>query len=132
MGPALGFYQMERVAHDYLWGIYLPNNAKLASGLMTVCRFSMMPKFEDLLHNLFYSTAMAIIYYQSKKEPIPKDVQGQAEYWKKHWNTEKGSGTVEEYLNNYEHYVGETKPKQSVIEQAFINKKVIKRVKKNV
>jgi hypothetical protein len=38
-------------------------------------------------------------------EPIPEGVEAQAGYWKRFYNTAAGSGTVEEYLGNWERAV---------------------------
>jgi hypothetical protein len=34
-------------------------------------------------------------------EPIPKDEEGLARYWKKYWNTEKGKGSIDAALWKY-------------------------------
>lgn len=55
------------------------------------------------------STVLCRVGYMMKPEPLPKvdDTQAQAEYWKKHWNTEAGKGTVNHYLaQNKRHYGG--------------------------
>lgn len=38
--------------------------------------------------------------YKRIPEPIPSTVEGRAEYWKEHYNTVLGKGTVEEYIKN--------------------------------
>jgi hypothetical protein len=48
---------------------------------------------------------MARVHYLRRPEPIPTDLTGQAEYWKKWYNTYLGAGTVEEYIENYKKYV---------------------------
>ena len=38
--------------------------------------------------------------YKRIPEAIPSTIKGRAEYWKKHYNTVAGKGTVEEYIEN--------------------------------
>ena len=69
-------------------------------------------KYPELLkvtiQMLEYDLRMAILFvrlrYRVVKSPIPKTLEGQAKYWKKYYNTEYGSGTVEQYINNYNKY----------------------------
>ena len=42
----------------------------------------------------------ARLHYLWKPGRIPENVEAQAAYWKEHFNTVEGSGTVEEYLEN--------------------------------
>ena len=39
-------------------------------------------------------------------EPIPKTLELQAEYYKKYYNTAGGKATVDEYITNYNNFVG--------------------------
>lgn len=60
---------------------------------------------------LMYDRAAATIYcrvkYLMAPEPIPasNDIKGLAEYWKQHYNTPLGAGTVEKAMADYEKYV---------------------------
>ena len=38
------------------------------------------------------------------KESIPSDLEGQANYWKKYWNTKAGKGKPEHFINQVQHY----------------------------
>ena len=38
------------------------------------------------------------------KEHIPSDLEGQAKYWKDHWNTKAGKGKPEHFLNQVQFY----------------------------
>lgn len=40
------------------------------------------------------------LFYKLKPEAIPSDLVGRAAYWKKHYNTVLGKGSVGEYVNN--------------------------------
>ena len=58
-----------------------------------------MVKWTDLEKPLFSALA-ARLYLARLKEAIPSDVPCQAKYWKKHYNTVNGSGTVEKFIND--------------------------------
>lgn len=40
------------------------------------------------------------LFYKLRPDAIPGDLLGRAAYWKKHYNTESGAGSVGEYVNN--------------------------------
>lgn len=44
------------------------------------------------------SAAMARLYYLTHEAPIPKDLDGQARYWKQYYNTDMGAGTPEQFV----------------------------------
>lgn len=105
-GPAVGPFEMEPVTHDDIWLNYLPNQPKLSYDLMTVCGFAYKPKFEVMKYHLVYAVCMARIDYLRIPEPIPKDLQSQALYWKNYYNTKLGKGTPEEYIQDYLIFTG--------------------------
>ena len=68
--------------------------------------------WDDLRYNIFLSLLFARLLYWLKGEPIPKTIEERASYWKLHYNTKLGKGTVEHYLEmnkiygvkiNYQH-----------------------------
>lgn len=48
---------------------------------------------------------MCRLHYFKFKAPIPKDLQGQAEYYKIYYNTMLGKGSSEKYLKDFKRYV---------------------------
>jgi hypothetical protein len=48
-----------------------------------------------------WGVLMARLHYLRVAEPIPESAAGQAAYWKRHFNTVAGAGTVEQYLQNW-------------------------------
>ena len=104
-GPALGVYQMEPVTHRDLWTNFIKPGSLLNHRLKLLISLE-LTDYNNLTGNLFYATAMARVHYFRVKEPLP-DVtpNALAKYWKKHWNTELGKGTVNEALANYARYV---------------------------
>ncbi len=108
-GPALGLYQMEPGTHDDIHVNFLKYHDDLrvhifrTSG-MPLYRNDEMPSPTNLIYNLRYATLMARAHYLRFKPPLPHedDIEGQALYWKKFYNTDHGKGKPEEYLNNWE------------------------------
>ena len=114
-GPARGIFQMEPGTHNFLWKYIDRKGDHFKS--MKIDPFSIAPDFNgtrDQVLNIAYQIAMARINYWRYPDQIParekydsKEVYiwALAEYWKKHWNTEKGAGTVDQAYVNYYRYV---------------------------
>lgn len=104
-GPARGIFQMEPDTERSMWLDSIAHRPSLAVSIHSVCGID-RPDPQALEFNLSYQTIMARLrYYLWVKEPIPESLRGQAEYWKKHYNTEAGAGTPAEYIANYRTYV---------------------------
>ena len=76
--------------------------------VITYRKSQQLPKCKDpdVVHlecNLPYQVLLCRVYLLRIAEALPAelDVQGQARYWKKYYNTELGRGTVEEYIASY-------------------------------
>jgi receptor-type tyrosine-protein phosphatase Q len=54
------------------------------------------------LRKPLYSGIAARLKLSNVPTPIPCDVAGQAAYWKRHYNTELGSGTVQKFIDDVE------------------------------
>ena len=105
-GPALGPYQMEPFTHDDHWRTYLiryPELADKLSGMST----TWPTRSDQLISNLTYATAMARIHYYRVPQPLPQagDVEGFAHYWKDHFNSHMGHGTVPQFVLDYNEHV---------------------------
>lgn len=117
-GPALGVFQMEPATHDYLWEGYLnrPGKKHIAEkikGLTTIAPLD--PELEahyELVYNLAYATAMTRIHYLRFPEAIPRKSEYLSEeeyitalgaYWKEYYNTYKGKGTVDDFVDAWRH-----------------------------
>lgn len=55
-------------------------------------------KWEDLKFDHFKSLLFTRLLYWLKGDPIPATIEERAKYWKLHYNTKAGKGTVEHYL----------------------------------
>lgn len=91
---ALGVFQMEHPTFDDLQRRY-------GDKFPVIKSFT----FGQMEWDLKAQIIMARIKYYSCPGPIPDDLNGQAKYYKKWYNTELGAATVEEYLTNYDKYV---------------------------
>ena len=54
--------------------------------------------WDDLRFNPFLSLLFTRLHYWLKGDPIPATIEERAKYWKLHYNTKAGKGTVEHYL----------------------------------
>lgn len=95
-GPALGVMQMEPATFGWLQGRYSSSLPELIGR-----------NAEDLVWDDRLSVIMARLRYLVVPSPLPpaNDVEGMARYWKQHYNTPTGRGTVEEFIANYNMFV---------------------------
>jgi hypothetical protein len=61
--------------------------------------------FLKITDNHRFAAMIARVKYYLSPGSIPKDLLGQAGYWKKYYNTPLGAGTVDMYLSKYKTYV---------------------------
>ena len=103
---AVGPYQMEPLTHDDIWKHLNLSNHYLVDTIINFCNVPNNPTADIMLYNLYYATAMARLDYHRTSEPIPKTLELQAEYYKKYYNTSGGKATIDEYITNYNNFVG--------------------------
>lgn len=97
-GPALGIFQMEPASfHDHLH--WLQSRPLLKARVMELVRDITNPL--EMVWNLRFAAAMCRVHYYRKPDPLPSagNINGQAHYWKQHYNTFLGAGTVVEYVD---------------------------------
>ena len=97
---AFGIYQMELATHNDIWDNFLKYKPQLAEKIQAL-KIPGLTDAKNLEYNLAYSTAMCRIHYYRVPSAIPDGLYGQAQYWKKYYNTELGKGTIEQYQSNY-------------------------------
>lgn len=105
MGPALGLWQMEPASHDDIWRNFLSSRPKLASDILGPYS---KPDADRMVWDLTYACAMCRIHLFRAPGDLPRagDLAGQAAYWKRHYNTLRGAGTVAEYIANWKKVMG--------------------------
>ncbi|KZC99678.1 MULTISPECIES: hypothetical protein [unclassified Thalassospira] len=106
-GPARGIFQMEPRTLDDIYDNYLSYRDDLR-GTVDAWLIGAIDKAENLTVNLAYAALMCRVHYLRRAEPLPKadDVRGMAVYWKRYYNTVHGKGTEQEFVENYERYIG--------------------------
>ena len=102
-GPAVGIFQMESATHDDLWKNFLPGQRALLKKLnsLKLADWSSTDKAGQMAGNLYY--AMCRIHYWRVKEalPVAADIAGLARYWKRYYNTPRGAGTEQQFMDAY-------------------------------
>lgn len=105
-GPALGICQMEPETHDDCYINFLDFNQDLKEKVRAFSSNKAgFPDPEEMIGNLNYAVAMCRIKYYRDPYPIPSTVEGQAEYWKRVYNTEEGTGTVDDYVASWHRFM---------------------------
>lgn len=103
-GPALGIFQMEPATHNDICTNFLNYKPELAG---RICKATRTQNFiaADLITNLAYAAAMCRVHYLRDKEPIPRTLPEQAEYYKRVYNTHLGAGTADGYIKKWRQFV---------------------------
>ena len=97
--PALGLWQVEPATHEDLYTNYLHYRQDLGSKLMEL-RAPNLSMGENLAANLMYGAAVCRLCYYRKPNALPAAgaIEGQGAFWKQHYNTPFGAGTVSKYV----------------------------------
>ncbi|MCA9726065.1 MAG: hypothetical protein KC729_00170 [Candidatus Eisenbacteria bacterium] len=95
-GPARGVYQEEPATFAWLRRKYGRRFPLIADR-----------SFGEIEHDDYLATLHARLRYLVVPEPLPdpNDVEALGRYWKQHYNTEAGKGTVDEFVRNYRQFV---------------------------
>lgn len=99
-GPALGYFQIEPSTHDWLFQKFT-GPTKYEYILEGLQRLSERPGVADECRaNPQYGAAICRLRYLAVSSPLPSmyKLQDMAEYWKKYYNTEKGAGTIQGFM----------------------------------
>lgn len=109
-GPGFGFWQMEAATHDDIWTNFLSHEpSALCFALREMSGYPRLARpLATALHgNLFYAAAMCRIHYKRVKEPLPSagDAEAMAAYWKLHYNTPLGAGTIDKAIPYFKQVV---------------------------
>ncbi|KQA52623.1 hypothetical protein [Vibrio cholerae] len=109
-GPALGIIQMEPATHDDIWQNYLKYKLNLAGKILDLVGngFNSVAtnppvSASELISNLRYAVAMCRVHYLRVHEALPcaGDIPALARYWKKHYNTHLGAGSVSDFIDKF-------------------------------
>tara|TARA_Y100000034_G_C6584860_1_gene253835 strand:- start:41 stop:529 length:489 start_codon:yes stop_codon:yes gene_type:complete len=99
--PAIGFFQIEPATMYDMMRNYIVYRAPYRRALEGL---GMEFKGDDIvvsvMSNIGVQAALCRLHYRRDKDPIPPwdDLEGQAEYWKRVYNTNLGRGTTEHFI----------------------------------
>lgn len=97
-GPAIGIFQIEPTTLEDMRNNYMKYHD----------RYKYVMK-GDPESNDSYACVIAYIYYKRVGGHIPPGTIGQAYVWKKKYNTWEGKGTIDQYIKQYNKYIGTIK-----------------------
>jgi len=105
-GPARGIYQMEPATERDIWDNYLRQRPDRIEAIYTTCGVD-GPDPVQLERNMMYQTIMARLHYRRISGDLPSadNLNEQARYWKRYYNTDQGKGRPAEYVENYRRFV---------------------------
>ena len=105
-GPARGIFQCEPATETDIWDNWLMYRPQITQRL-TQFGIVLQPDDDSIIWNLAYATAMARFHYARVDAKLPhhEDIAGMARYWRAHYNTIKGRGKVEDFINKYNKYI---------------------------
>jgi hypothetical protein len=88
----------EFLAASFAFLVTYPNNLCALLSAYNVATIANVMRYEmgDPMACLF-----ARLHYLRINAPIPADLAGQAAYWKQHYNTKRGKGTPQQYIDNW-------------------------------
>lgn len=95
-GPALGIFQMEPATAQDIHANFLRFNRDLAALVQELTTRTTVDDDSELVGNLYYAAAMCRVHYRRVREALPDsgDAVAMARYWKQHYNTVLGAGSV--------------------------------------
>ena len=98
-GPALGFWQVEPATLIDTIDNYVKYRPKLEKGLISL-GYDRRDIEIRVMGNIALQVAFCRLKYRRDKYPLPKanDLQGQAECWKRVYNTHLGKGTIKHFM----------------------------------
>jgi hypothetical protein len=104
-GPARGIFQIETPTAQSI----LDNFVRFRPAFQQAIDVFMTqePLEQQLITNLALQTVIARLVYYPKPQPLPAadDIPGLGQYWKTHYNTTLGAGTVQKFVDDYARYV---------------------------
>ncbi len=111
-GPARGMWQCESWVAVDICKNYLKFRESLMKKVAKACKlewkYFLDPKEDEWEHilttNIAAQIAMCRLHYRRVPKPLPKTLKGQASQWKVYYNTSKGKGTPEKFLEIVEKY----------------------------
>ena len=98
-GPAIGFWQVEPATLIDIVDNYVKYRSKLEKGLKSL-GFDRRHMEIRVMGNIALQAVFCRLKYKRDKYALPKanDLEAQAKYWKRVYNTHLGKGTIEHFM----------------------------------
>ena len=105
-GPAIGFWQVEMATVQDTLDNYVAYRPHINEKLVSLGLDEENLEF-SVLSNIALQAAFCRLKYRRDSKPIPQwdDLKGQANYWKRIYNTSLGKGTIEHFIKANELHI---------------------------
>ncbi|WP_026804675.1 hypothetical protein [Aliarcobacter lanthieri] len=101
VGAGMGLTQFDKLPFEDI----KRRNMKLREKILKELGVDLqLVEWEHLRYNDFLALLFTRLFYLLKGDPIPKTIEERAAYWKLHYNTKLGKGTIEHYLEMNRRY----------------------------
>ena len=106
-GPALGIFQMEPKTYNDIWQNFINFKMDLKLKLLHNFEAPVMPPEDRMVYDLRFAAAMARIFYERVKQPLPAhdDLSGIWSYYKEFYNTLAGKAEYQHCLDAYDRFI---------------------------
>ena len=108
-GPALGFFQVEPKTIADTMENYVKYRPKIEDNLIELGYIENDVAYR-VIGNIALQVAFCRLKYRRDKYALPKwdDMEGQAKYWKRVYNSKLGKGTIEHFMEaNKDYKIGD-------------------------
>ena len=95
--PAVSFWQIEPATIRDIWENYISFRKPLIEATYKLGLIEENKVF-SVFSNIALAVAFCRIHYRRQPGAIPKTMPARAAYWKQHYNTKLGKGTVDHYV----------------------------------
>ena len=98
--PAIGFWQIEPATMNDMINNYINYRSNYKKNLISLGMNFEKDTILSVMSNMAVQAALCRLHYRRDRKPLPSwdDLEGQAKYWKRVYNTVKGRGTVEHFM----------------------------------
>ena len=104
-GRGLSFLQIEPDTYnDILRYLHRPDNKLLKERVLSACFMDVFPDAKCLVWNIRLAVLIARVIYWRRPEPLPdaNNPEKLGQYWKKHYNSDLGKGTIDHFIKAWE------------------------------
>ena len=109
-GPAVSLFQIEPITFEDVYERYLPiQRPDLLGTVNQLLVPAWKSPIKQLAGNSMFACAITRVRYWMETEPLPTEDEGTmglAHYWKDHYNSAAGAGSVEKFVRVYNKHLG--------------------------